>query len=293
MVRWSFSESPETGKREPLGITAFDREDVDAVDDSGAGLPPIGVRAFSGRDTLLEVDEHKVRLRREGDPAGTVIAEVDIDPLDPFLCEVLPTRSGKHLLAIHRGKRFVLSTSDLQTVRELAPTPGLADYDQRFRGIENHVCILTDDLRYLIKVPFNAGEPQGWNHCKAVVYDLEHDATHEVTLELGGEGWTSIEDAESESGELRFLARREDKVVIVDSHSTVLATLPMELFGSGSWADRLYWDPLRKHYATWGHVDPMSLDINELVVTDYDYGTNEAVTYKLDWGDAVAVLQAR
>lgn len=291
-IRWGFPQTPASGRMMPLVITALGREQATAKDERGASLPAIGVRAFSGQGTLLDVDIYRgtLSLRRADDPAANAIAEVDIDPVNSLDGGVLPTRSGRHLLAKHRGRTLIFSTAELELAREIVPSPGVTDFEQRFRGIEDHTRILTDDLRYLVKVPFNAGEPQGWNHCKAVVYDLENDTTHEVALELG-DGPTEIEDAESVGGELRFFTRREGEVLVVDSRSTVLGSLPTAHFGAESMESRLFWDPARKRIAAWKLADPGFPTLCALQVTDLDYGTDTTVSYELDPGDAIAVIR--
>lgn len=288
-VRWSFPATPASGSQEPLRITALGSDHAEFQDDSGAHLPPIEHRAFLIQDASLHVDmeKGKLSLRRTDDPAAAASAEIDIDIPDLVQREALPTRSGRHLLATHRGTQLILSASDLQTVREIQASPGLVDFNKRFRGVEDHARLLTNDLRYLVKVPFNAGEPQGHNHCKAVVYDIPNDATHEIALTLG-EGPTGIEDAESLDGELVFLAVYDGKLAVVDSSSTVLAWLPEEHFGTASLDSNLYWDPARKRIASWGQATFASLD--PIRVSDHDYGTGETVGYELGWGETVEVL---
>jgi hypothetical protein len=226
-------------------------------------------------------------VRPAGAPATQTTAAIEIDPIDWLHADVLPTRSGEHLLASHRGTRFILGAADLETVREIRGSPGIVDFDRRYEGIEDHARVLTDDLSFLVKVPFNAGEPQGHDHCKAVAYDVAGDATREITLDLGA-GPTGIEDVESLGGALRFLVVHGERRAVVDERSTVVAWLPAKPFGATCLDSILCWDPARERIVAWSQEDLTAL--TPLRLTDHAYGTGETLSYRLEWGDAAQVL---
>ncbi|MCI0586225.1 MAG: hypothetical protein L0323_05235 [Planctomycetes bacterium] len=294
LVRWALPPTPPEGRLKPQGITLLGREHATARDARGASLPEVLARACSSPDTLLFEDgaHGRLSLRRASAPRSPAFAEFRIDPCMGPNCEVVPTRSGRHLLAKNRGKFSILAGPDLSAVREFGSGAGFSDFQGRFRRVEDHARILTDDLRYWIKVPFNAGEPQGFNHCKAVVYDIAEDATREVALSLGP-GPTGIEDAESLEGNLQFLARHGETLHVVDPDSKVLASLPAARFGSASPGSLLFWDPARRRIAAWHEPDENVLSLGPIQVFVHDYGTGNASTYELDWADTVARLRAQ
>jgi hypothetical protein len=305
MVRWSLPEARSSGRAEPQHASALDRRHALARDDSGASVPPFEYRAFSGRDAILCFDSAvgKLSLRPPDDPAGETRAEARVDPLHGP-SDVLVTRSGRHLLATRRGRPVILSTSNLESVREVEPSPAFADFEGRFARVEDHARFLTDDLRYLVKVPFNAGEPQGHNHCKAVIYDLERDATHEVALALG-EGATAIEDLEHVGGQLLFLVdfmpraggrQLDTRRAVVDARSSVFAWLSENLFHDASdLSERLFWDPARQRVAAWKEGDNGNYDgtLESILVTEHDYGSGTTQSFELDWANTAQLLGRR
>lgn len=310
VVRWRLPTSLDpaslpTAPIDPLSVHDLSRQHAEAHDDSGASVEPIDHRAFTGPTALLEVDPTRGQLALVpfDDPAGKPIAEARVDPLPPMFADVLVTRSARHLLAARHGQPVIVSTADLSVARELGKSPGLADFDKRYRGSEDHVRVLTDDLRYLVKVPFAAGEPQGSGHCVAVVHDLETDATTEIRLDLG-QGDTAIEDLEHVGGRLLFLVdflprkgerQLDTKKAVVDAESKVVAWLPADPFVDNDYVPgRLFWDPARERIAAWKEAGGRNYDLklDTLEVADHHYGSGTTVHYQLDWADTVSLLTA-
>lgn len=180
----------------------------------------------------------------------------------------------------------IYASSNLTVVKKTPRTGRFREFDAEFHRAENHLAVLTDDLKYLIAVPHNGGEsPQGFNHYKAHCYDFASDDFTTKAIRFGA-NYTAISAIENVNGELLFIAYSDsERLAILNGESKVLVELQsggMRFFNFGS---NFHWD--YRNQRTFVSDSKIDLDQarREVVVIEYDYQLGQTKRFVLNAGE--------
>jgi hypothetical protein len=292
-IQWTLPSPPQEGAlMAPARIARLALERAEASDHRGAGLAPVAWTPIVFRDHVFHIDYERGLMdrRRLDEPGSRVGATLSFARPAGREDALVFSSSGRHVLAfLGAAPAVVIDTQGPSAARELGDTPGLRDMRRRLGNSDFWTRVLTDDGRYWIEVPHNAGRGPGNNHCKAVFLDLERDAADEVTFDFG-EGNHEIVDAESVQGELIFLVAYGGRLAVSGAKGDVRAWVPDD--GEGyTPGSRHHWDAAGRRLVSWTVGDLSSW--GPLRIADHDYARGVTVRYTLELGDAMTRLGAR
>ncbi|HBE89509.1 MAG TPA: hypothetical protein DDW67_10265 [Elusimicrobia bacterium] len=177
------------------------------------------------------------------------------------------------------------------TVRPVPVTQEFVRFSASIAGKELFARRLTEDLRYLVAVPYFGARPgvkQGFNHDKAYCYDMRADKFFTMAPSFST-GTMSIADAESVDGRLLFAVFADQKRLgIVDGHSDPLAELPAEGVNYFSYAAGTHWDYAAKRVL----ISASEIEIKDpnrrITLYDYDYEKKSGRKFRLATGELEA-----
>jgi hypothetical protein len=152
--------------------------------------------------------------------------------------------------------------------------------------VENHLAVLTDDLKYLIAVPHNGGEsPQGFNHYKAHCYDFTSDdfATKAIRF---GTNYTAISAIENVNDALLFIAYSDsEKLALLNDESKVLVELQSAGTRFFNFGSNFHWDYRnRRVFVSESKID-LDMAWREVVVVASDYDKGQPRRFVLNAGE--------
>lgn len=254
-----FESNPSPGNSTPLQISGLDLDMLHYTGDM-RGMLWKGNQYLSPKLPVASVPEYW--------------AKTDFDGLYPcMLC-----RSHQHFFE-WKPSPVIRESNSFATVKVVPPTPAFGKFralaDQ---GMKSPRLVLTDDLRYLMSIPHNGGDPKpGFNHYKAWCYDLAKDEFTEHCLHFGAK-LTRIDQVESVDGRLLFLVGNElDELAIVDPDSKMVADLsPISQHARGAFL-KLFWDYHNKHVMVLLDRFNTSLRLeHEIQILDFAYATSTA-----------------
>ncbi|HSY18707.1 MAG TPA: hypothetical protein VK815_10250 [Candidatus Acidoferrales bacterium] len=292
LVQWKIDALKEGQTNYPANIIYLGHHEViqklhvpDPVHESGVELATFR----SGPDTNYVVrEEYGFKqsdvvevFKVSGQTVGQSLGKIEASGVD----RAVFNRSRREFFA---WKPFpaIYACSNLSVVKRIPLTGHFKEFDSEFHRVENHLAVLTDDLRFLIAVPFNGGEsPQGFNHYKAYCYDFSSDEVTAKTIHFGTND-TAISAIENVDNDLLFIAYDDsEKLALLNSGSKVLAELPSEDTRFFNFGSNFHWVYEKKCV----FISKSKIDLDaahrEVVLRSYDYDKGQKKQFILNAGE--------
>jgi hypothetical protein len=285
LVQWKLDALKESQTNYPANVIYLGHREVIQkrdkplpVNESGVDLA--GFRASAEANYVLREAERLEVFNVTGQTRGQLVGAVETGTRE----RVVFNRSRQHFFT---WKPFpaIYACNNLSVVRKIPLTERFKEFHAEFHSVENHLVVLTDDLRYLIAVPHNGGEsPQGFNHYKAHCYDFTSDDLTTKAIRFGT-NYTAISAVENVNGSLLFIAFSDsEKLALLDGESKVLVDLVSSGTRFFNFGSNFHWDYRNRRVFISGSKIDLDMARREVVLEEYAYEEGQKKRFVLNAG---------